>query len=108
MRKIIYLSGPMKGYTESNYPLFHRVAKELRSMGHYVYNPAEFPYNGDVFPIRRAFAEYSAFICNTANTIIMLPGWEHSKGATCEKSLAENCGLLVEYYDGTTEEKDEA
>jgi len=98
MRKIIYLSGPMKGYPESNYPLFFRVAKELRGKGHFVYNPAEFPHNETVFPVRRAFAEYSAFICNTANTIVMLPGWENSKGATTEKGLAENCNLNVEFY----------
>lgn len=44
--RVIYLSGPMKGYPESNYPLFRQVAADLRADGHRVYNPAEFPIAG--------------------------------------------------------------
>jgi hypothetical protein len=98
--RTIYLSGPMKGYPESNYPLFNRVAGELRAQGHKVYNPAEYPHDGPTFPIREAFAAYSAFICREACTIVLLPGWEESKGATAEKALADNCGLDVIEYAG--------
>jgi hypothetical protein len=97
MRKI-YLSGPMRGYPESNYPLFHRVAAELRGAGHVVYNPAEFAYGPGKFPIRKAFAEYAKFICEEACTIVLLPGWPASKGATTERGLADNCGLSILQY----------
>lgn len=103
MPRTIYLSGPMKGYPESNYPLFHRVAAELRSYGHVVYNPAEFKHDGphETFPLRKAFAEYCKFICEEACTIVLLPGWEKSKGATTERGLADNCGLaIIELHDG--------
>lgn len=96
-KRTIYLSGPMKGYPESNYPLFNRVAADLRAEGHRVYNPAEFPHDGtaDTFPLRKAFAAYCAFICEEADTIVLLPGWEKSLGVSAELALAKNCGLDV-------------
>jgi hypothetical protein len=96
-KRVIYLSGPMTGYPESNYPAFREAAADLRAKGHRVYNPAEFPHNGpeSTFPIRQAFAVYCTFICLEADTIAVLPGWEKSKGAGVEVALAKNCGLDV-------------
>lgn len=99
-KRMIYLSGPMTEYPESNYPLFHRIAAKLRAQGHAVYNPAEYRYAGSEFPIRQAFAEYARFICVDACTIVMLAGWEKSRGATAEHALALCCGLDILIYDG--------
>ncbi len=104
MRRIVYLSGPMKGYPQSNYPLFHRVASELRENGDVVYSPAEFDYcrvAHPTFPLRIAFAEYAQFICMRATHIVLLPGWEKSLGVSAELALAKNCGLeVIEYSAG--------
>jgi hypothetical protein len=99
--RVIYLSGPMSGYPEMNYPLFHRVAAALRAQGHRVYNPAEFEHSESVFPLRRAMAEYARFICIEADTIVLLPGWAKSLGVRAELALAENCRLDVLFHDGT-------
>lgn len=100
MARIIYLSGPMTGYPDYNIPLFNDVAGQLRKMGHRVYNPAEYPYNGmKEFPIRQAFASYSTFICLEADTIVLLPGWEKSLGVSAELALAKNCGLSIIEWD---------
>ena len=66
-RRAIYLSGPMSSYPDNNYPLFMKVAAELRQQ-HHVYNPAEFPWE-NTFPIRKAFAAYCRYICEEADTI---------------------------------------
>lgn len=96
--KTIYLSGPMKGYPESNYPTFRRVTAILRDAGHRVYCPSEFPWDRDehaLFPLRKAFAEYSKFICEEASAIVLLPGWERSVGVSAELALARNCKLEI-------------
>jgi hypothetical protein len=89
----------MKGYPESNYPKFNRFAEVLRSEGHEVYNPAEYPHDGtfETFPLRKAFAEYSKFICLEADAIYLLYGWENSLGVSAELALAKNCNLEILY-----------
>ncbi len=96
-KRTIYLSGPMTGVPDYNYPAFRRAAAYLRGHGHEVYNPAEYPFSGplDRFPVRQAFDAYCRFICRDADTIALLPGWETSKGAKAELALAEVCGLVV-------------
>ena len=92
----------MSGLPDHNYPAFHRAADVLRSKGFRVYNPAEFPHDGapEDFPIRIAFAAYANFICLEADTLVLLPGWEPSKGVRAEKALAENCRLrIIEYLE---------
>jgi hypothetical protein len=93
----IYLSGPMTGLPDYNYPAFHEAAKQLRAAGHEVYNPAEYAYDGplDDFPIRQAFAEYARYITTEADAIALLSGWEWSHGAQAEYSLANVCGLHI-------------
>jgi len=95
MSKRIYLSGPMTGLPEFNYPLFHRTARRLREEGHFVFNPAEYPYDGPLedFPVRTAFADYAEFICLEATAIYLLPGWQRSQGALAEVALARVCRL---------------
>jgi len=101
--KKIYLSGPMKGIPENNHPLFNKVAAELRELGHTVFNPAEYVYDGKEFPLRKAFTDYCNFIVNEATAIVMLPGHEKSVGATSELALAKNFSdIEIIYYGETT------
>lgn len=93
--KRIYVAGPMTGYPDLNFPLFHSVAAELRARGLDVVNPAELnadPTKGWHDCMRVDIRELV-----TCDAILMLPGWEKSKGATLERHIAKALELQVEY-----------
>lgn len=87
----IYLSGPMSGLPESNYPAFHAEAERLRALGYHVENPAENepPACGTWQGyMRRAVAQLI-----TCDVIALLPGWSESRGALVERQLAVTLGM---------------
>lgn len=113
----VYLAGPMSGIPEFNFPAFETAAYTLRKQGYSVFNPAEadqkrhgqdFAKNNPTgsqelaakdhgFSLREALAIDTAFICNEAEAIALLPGWENSKGARAEWALAQALGLKTMY-----------
>lgn len=93
----IYLAGPMRGYPEFNYPEFNRVAALLRKEGHFVFNPAETAPHTDGKPWDYLSVDL-AWIAAHAECLVMLPGWENSKGACVEYNLAAFLGLEVGYW----------
>jgi len=95
-RRVIYLSGPMKGLPDHNVPAFNRAAATLRALGHEVMNPGEHQDDArcDLKPV---FMRYCDFIINKADMLVILPGWENSKGVAAEKALAEVFNLEIRY-----------
>jgi len=88
----IYLSGPMTGLPDLNFPTFAEMTASLRAGGHTVTNPAEINPEGGTWIdcMRRDIA--ALMDCDTVAT---LPGWEHSKGARLEVLIAERLGMTV-------------
>lgn len=87
----IFISGPMTGYPEFNYPLFNLVAKALRHKGYKVENPAE---NAAC----ETWADYMRLsICQVlvCDVVYTLPNWQDSKGAVIEVGLAQELGLPI-------------
>lgn len=89
-----YISGPMTGLPDLNFPAFFAAAEKLRAQGRNIVNPAEDDTPGlewhqylreDI----RALVDCSA--------IHMLPGWELSKGARLELHIAEQLGMAITY-----------
>lgn len=102
----VYLSGPMRGIKDFNFPQFMAAAAHLRELGHEVFNPAEKDLErdkeegreptwqsetGDIkaaeasgFNRRAAITGDLLWIINEAEAIALLPGWFNSKGANAE------------------------
>ena len=93
--KTFYISGPMSGYEDLNFPSFHKAAALVRARGDLVINPAE--VNPD--------PEADWFECiiedikwvSKCDGIYLLQGWESSNGAQIQFLVADKLGLVVEY-----------
>ena len=87
----VYLSGPMSGIAESNFPAFHEWAAILRGQGYEVVSPAEIQEAGTwELCLRNDLRE----LC-TCDGIALMPGWESSKGAHLELHVAHRLGMKV-------------
>lgn len=85
-----YVAGPMTGYPELNYPLFHSTAEKLRTMGFEVVSPAEL--NPIETPYREAMVRDILALIE-CDHICMLDGWEKSRGASLENHIAVVLGI---------------
>jgi hypothetical protein len=92
-RPVLYLSGPMSGLPENNYPAFHEAAAKLRAAGYTVINPAELGLPPGLEWIDYMRACYVAMMLGKAEALAMLPGWRNSEGATAEWETARCLGF---------------
>lgn len=87
----IYLSGPMSGIPDNNFPAFHEWAASLRAQDYDVVSPAEIQEAGTwELCLRNDLRE----LC-TCEAIALMPGWESSKGANLELHVAHRLGMKV-------------
>ena len=91
--KRLYLSGPMSGLPELNFPAFHAEAARLRALGFEVVNPADLnpdPGKGWKDCLRVDLLELLG-----CDAIAMLPGWKKSEGAHLEMHVAHRVGIDI-------------
>jgi len=91
--KRVYIAGPMTGLPGYNYPAFNAAAKRLRELGFEVENPAENPD-----PACGTWLGYMRMAIRQlalCDSLVLLPGWQDSRGARIEQQLAAELGLLV-------------
>lgn len=87
----VYLAGPMTGYPNLNFPLFHSEAARLRAMGYEVVNPAEI--NADPKADWAGCMREDIRELVGCDGIALLPGWSKSRGASLELYIAEALGM---------------
>lgn len=114
----VFIAGPMTGIPHFNHPAFHEAEALLKSDGHIVFSPAGMDdvvygpkfastnLNGDEqegaenfgYNRRTAMASGISFICLDADCVVLLPGWQRSRGALAEKAVAESLSIPVIEY----------
>jgi hypothetical protein len=91
--KVIYISGPMTGIENYNFPAFNLAADMLRRNGFNVLNPADFGANP-----KHTWADClkrDLLAMFNADVVVTLPGAEKSKGAGLETHVARELGIPV-------------
>lgn len=93
-----YLSGPMSGIDEFNFPAFAYAAKELRAQGLTIISPHE----NDVID-QGEWSDYLRVdlvrMLEQCDGIILLRGWTKSRGAKLELFVAMSLDCSVAYFD---------
>lgn len=103
----LYIAGPMTGLPQFNYPAFFAAEEELLKMGHIPLNPAR--NDGETLNDAVASAGTPSNPTHTwewylrrdiphavsADGIVVLPGWQQSRGATLEMHIATALGMPV-------------
>lgn len=91
---MIYLSGPMTGIPEYNYPAFRQASKTLRDFGQIVFDPSE-AFEGRTDLPKEVYMRKDIEMLLQADVVALLEGWEGSKGAQLEVEVARQCGIPV-------------
>jgi len=105
----LYIAGPMRGYTNHNFPAFYSAAKKWAKKipNCIIYNPAEMDEQAGFNSasicldskehLKSCMQRDLNTILSYADGLVMLNGWEHSEGARVEHALAVYLGLSIFY-----------
>lgn len=94
--KVVYVSGPMTGLPDFNFPAFNAAAASLRAKGHQVVNPAELDVQDAGKPMQWSdYLRRDIRALMDCEAIYMLDGWANSKGARLEHHIAQQLGLEI-------------
>ncbi len=92
-KTVVYISGPMSGIKDWNFPAFDQAACLLRSLGYRVINPADFGSDPRFTWADSIGRDLSIMPC--VKLVCLLPGWEDSEGSRLERVVAHAMGIDV-------------
>lgn len=107
-----YLAGPMSGIPQCNFPAFYETASMLRARGYDIISPAELDdaetaaialASEDGYPkTTHTWGEFLArdikIVADQVQGIILMPGWNKSRGARLEAYVALLCKHQLKLY----------
>lgn len=89
----LYVSGPMTGLPEFNFPAFHEAARHLRAVGYEVINPAE--HDEEPGLPWEHYLRKDIKLLMDCDAVATLPEWRKSRGATLEIHIATKLSMRV-------------
>lgn len=108
-RQRVFLSGPMTGKYRFNFPAFDAARDWLERKGHTAVSPADLDrsnsFDAMILPDSfnwhstppgfdmRAARHRDIAALETCDAILLLSGWQDSKGSRAEKAYADWCGI---------------
>ena len=92
---ICYISGPMSGLPDLNYPAFFAAEEELKDKFNSILNPARLELDVDQSSTWENWMRKAIVMLTSASHVVLLPGWENSKGAKLELAIAEALNLTI-------------
>ena len=91
--KRIYISGPMTGMPDLNFPAFHAEAARMKGLGYEVVNPAEL--NTDPTMEWSECMRHDLAALLTCDALALIDGWQKSAGAHLEMHVAHRVGMEI-------------
>lgn len=95
----VYISGPMTGIKDNNFPAFYEAEKKLKAMGYKTVNPAKNVITVLQYPEWEDYISAAILSMKGCTCIYFLQGWENSYGARIEKLVAEKNGMKTIVLD---------
>ena len=86
-----YISGPMTGIKDCNFPAFFKAEALLKEKGLIPINPARLSTGLSY----RNYMDIALAMVRCGDSVLLLPGWESSKGAIAEKAYAESLSMKI-------------
>lgn len=97
----LYISGPITGMPDLNFPAFHEAAAALRAAGYTVTNPAELDAQDAGKTLTwEQYMRRDIVALMACDGIAVLPGWRESKGASLETTIAYRLEMPVHTVSG--------
>lgn len=94
---IAYISGPMSGLPDLNYPAFFAAEDRIKDQYSKVLNPARLVLDRGQKNTWENWMRKAISMMMEATHIVLLPGWKKSKGARVEVLLAKLLKMTIVY-----------
>ena len=99
VRPRLYLAGPIRNSYHNFKERFEFAEEMLRTAGYNVFNPVRqddmLERSGVPLEIRTLLKHDLAWICDWAQAVALLDGWQNSTGALAEFWTATACGITT-------------
>lgn len=94
MSLVYYLAGPMSGKPGFNYKAFEMHAAHYRGHNLTIKSPHEI-HDGDTSLPYAYYLREGLKLLLECNAVILLPGWQESRGAVLEEGLAHTLEMYI-------------